>query len=482
MQLFPYQQDAIKKIEYDLESARARKIQFRGVCAACVGAGKSFLIAEMARLETEDREGRVLILTHVGELVQQDAEKCEKIIGARPGIFCAGLGGKETGGLVIVASIQSFARDPLAAGEFTLILVDEAHLVNPNGDGQYNKVFAAHPRADIIGFTGTPWRLQSGPIYGDERFFDKVSVTISIAEMQALGRLVPIATKARTLMDAKDLKVIGGEYDTDQQEQTIDPAQVVRALEQHTAERKRVIVFVPGISSGQRLTCALREAGHSAAEVYGHTDRGVRDHAVQEFANGGVKYLVNAGVFTTGYDNPDIDCVVLLRRTMSSALLIQMIGRGLRTSPSAKQDVLVLDYGGNFTIHPHINDIQPPPYTKEKTAVKKPLQRICESCETLNAAGAKVCSACGKPLAAAAPRDLKFGTPGDMATKAQHEGRIQAWKAYAESTKRVKAKPVSAAVMFKSKFGSWPTPAIGTEAGHSFKWGYLDGKRQMQWI
>jgi hypothetical protein len=49
---------------------------------------------------------------------------------------------------------------------------------------------------------------------------------------------------------------------------------------------------------------------------------------------GSSRAIVNVGVFTEGFDLPEIDCIHILRPTQSRALYVQMIGRGTRKAPS----------------------------------------------------------------------------------------------------------------------------------------------------
>lgn len=478
IQLRDYQKTAIDTIEHELAHSRSIGQRHATVCGACVGAGKSILIAEMSRRETQEREGRVLILTHVQELVEQDAEKVALIIGIKPGVYCAGLGEKSVGDLIVVASVQSLARNPMACGSFSLILVDEAHWVSPVQDGQYWSVLKGQPTADVIGFTGTPWRLESGPIYGRDRLFTAMTVDIRIAELQAKGHLCQITTKARKVMALDKVRVRMGEYDTGQQDAAIDPAVVVEALAAHTEGRKSVLIFVPGIRSGEGLTRALIAAGHSAAEVYGHTNTDRRDAIIDGFRNGEIRFLVNAAVLTTGFDAPRTDCVVLLRLTMSSALLIQMVGRGLRTHPEKTNGCQVLDYAGNFAMHPAIDEIEPPEHGDEKK--KKKTQKKCEKCETLCKHTDDSCPCCGHVFERK-DRALAFGQPVEMQTSEGYADKYHYFGRMALRAKQTGKQPVSAAIAFKQKFNVWPNQVIGTLSGHPFRWGFKDGKRVMEW-
>jgi DNA repair protein RadD len=378
----------------------------------------------------------------------------------------------------VVASVQSLAKKPLVCGAFSLILIDEAHLTPPHRRGIYWQILNGQPQADVIGFSGTPWRLESGPIYGQARLFSRMLVDISIAQLQGMGHLVPIDCKARPVMKAEP-KVRAGEYTTEDQEEAIDPADVVKALDQHAAGCKSVLIFVPGVSGGKRLAAALEAVFESVAQVYGDTPQEERDRALDGFKNGSIRYLVNACVLTTGFDCPRTDCVVLLRRTMSTALLIQMVGRGLRPSPDHKQAVRLLDYAGNFELHPAIDEITAPPYGKEKTG-KKSVQKRCTMCETLNRAAATHCASCGHAFPTQV-RDLAFDDSAGMQSSEEFMEKVSSFAALALVAKAKGRKPVSAAVMFKEKWNHWPTSTIGARAGHAFMWAMNQGKREMSW-
>ena len=471
-----YQERAISEMETALAADRESGRRHAGVCSAAVGAGKSILIGVMAKRETEEREGRVLVLCNVKELVEQDAEKIELAIGERPDVFSAGVGRKETGGLIVVASVQSLARDPLTAGRFTLILADEAHGINPEAEGQWRAIIDAQG-CDIIGFTGTPWRLNSGPIYGADRLFDRVTTTISIEDLQNMGHLVQIQSKARSLIDGP-VKVKQGEYDTREQEDQIQFLDVIHALDAHCAGRQCILIFVPGVQSGTELTSRLLQHGEQAAEIYGHTPINERERIIADFKAARIRYMVNCGTLTTGFDCPRIDCVVLLRKTMSGALLVQMVGRGLRPCPP-KRELLLLDYAGNFLQHPAVQDIEAPIKGKEP---KSETHRVCPKCEELVRYGKEACPCCGYVFPKEEQeRELAFGGKAHemrrLADMADHE----VFTLYAQECKAKGHKPVAALVRYKEKFGRWPSTAVGQRARHPFAWTMVDGKRACVW-
>ncbi len=99
--LRPYQADSVKAVIHYF-----RKHTAPAVIVLPTGAGKSLVIAELARLA----KGRVLVLAHVKELVEQNHAKYEGY-GLKGSIFSAGLGRKETDQQVVFASVQSVVRN-----------------------------------------------------------------------------------------------------------------------------------------------------------------------------------------------------------------------------------------------------------------------------------------------------------------------------------------------------------------------------------
>lgn len=165
-QLRPYQREAVTRVV-----AHFRAGDDPAVVVLPTGSGKSLVIAELARLA----RGRVLVLAHVRELVEQNHAKYQAY-GLEADIFSAGLGRKESGRQVVFGSVQSVVRNlevfgspPQGQGAFTLLVIDECHRVTSEKEASYRRVIdrlrGANPRLKVLGLTATPYRLGQGFIY-----------------------------------------------------------------------------------------------------------------------------------------------------------------------------------------------------------------------------------------------------------------------------------------------------------------------------
>ncbi|MGL6194342.1 MAG: DEAD/DEAH box helicase, partial [Thermoguttaceae bacterium] len=171
-----------------------------------------------------------------------------------------------------------------------------------------------------------------------------------------------------------------------------------------TKNRHSVLIFAVSVKHAQHVKQTIEKlTSLECGIVTGDTPATERDLILRRFKGevfpkdllGGIteplKYLVNVNVLTTGFDAPNIDCVVLLRPTASAGLYAQMVGRGFRLHES-KSDCLVLDYGGNILRHGPIDAIQVKD-KKEKGTGDAPMKE-CPKCFAILHAAVMQCPEC----------------------------------------------------------------------------------------
>ena len=379
------------------------------------GGGKSLTMATICRDAVTRWNGRGLVMAHVKELLEQTAGTLRRLAPDVPvGIYSAGLGSRDIGEPVIVAGIQSVHRKADVLGHFDLILIDECHLLPEDGEGMYRTFLQTmktiNPRVRLIGFTATPYRMKSGMLCGPDNLLNEICYEIGVKELIVRGYLCPLKSRGSELaVDTSELHLRGGEFVPAEVDALMGAEAFEKAacqeIVQRTKDRNNVLVFAASVERAE-VVCRLLQSysGAECAVVTGETPASERDLLLRRFKNEKVsanllgdtfrplKYLVNVNVLTTGFDAPNVDCIVLLRPTASPGLYYQMIGRGFRVHES-KKETLVLDYGNNIVRHGPVDSIKVDP-AREKGTGAAPAKE-CPKCHFIMHAAISVCSECG---------------------------------------------------------------------------------------
>ncbi len=400
LELRPYQQEAVAAIYRHL-----RERDDNPCVVIPTGGGKTPVMATVCRDAVGRWGGRVLILAHVKELLEQALEKIQVVapeMWMKTGIYSAGLKSRDTEHPIIIAGIQSVYRRACELDAFDLVIIDEAHMIPPDGDGMYRTFLddarKVNPNLRVIGLTATPFRMKSGMICEPGNILNEVCYEIGVKELIIQGYLCPLVTKgAAQPLDTSGLHVRAGEFIAGEAEELMDTNELVEAacreIVDQTPARKSVLVFTTGIRHAEHVAAVLgRMASEPVATVFGETASEERDRVLAEFKAGRIKYLVNVNVLTTGFDAPNIDCVAMVRPTLSPGLYYQMVGRGFRLC-DGKENCLVLDFGGNVLRHGPVDAIRIQA-VQQRGGGEAPAKQ-CPKCQSLIATGYTVCPDCG---------------------------------------------------------------------------------------
>lgn len=368
------------------------------------GGGKTPIMGAIIRRVLDNAPtARVLVLAHRKELLQQNVTAVTRSIPfTMVGIYSAGLKTKDTEHPVIVAGIQSAARNPYKLGAFDLILVDEAHLVPTDDDTMYRKFLQAmrtmNPDLRLCGLTATPYRLTTGLLHrGKNPIFTDIAYEVSVKDLITQGYLCPLISKATlSKLDTAGVATRGGEFIAGALERAVDKDELTEAIVGEMtrlfADRNKWLVFCAGVAHAEHVATALTAAGIPAAVVHGELDAGTRAERLEAFKLGRLRALTSMDVLTVGYDEPAIDAIALLRPTQSTGLYVQMVGRGFRLHPS-KQNTLVLDFAGNVERFGPVDAIEIREPSK-KTDGAAPT-KTCPECQEIVYAGVRICPQCG---------------------------------------------------------------------------------------
>jgi len=373
------------------------------------GAGKSIIQAGLIdRVLTDAPKMRILLVSHVKELLQQNTEKVMALLPDADIKFCsASMGQKDFNAQILVCGIQTAHKYVAQIGYTDLVIIDEVQLLPDKDDSMYRKFLEGlkkhNPRMDIVGMTATPYRLSSGVMYGQkDSFFAGIAYEVRIKDLIDLGHLCRVTgRRGVTHVDLSSVHMRGGEYIEKELQEAFDIDSVTKSITAEVIEAskgcKGVLIFASGIKHAMHLAEVINHiTGERVEVVSGKTKRDERDRIIREYKEKKYRWLINYGVLTTGFDAPHIDLIILCRATNSTGLYVQIIGRGLRTS-EGKDKCMVLDYGGNIERHGAIDMIDHKTMQKSGAGQgegEAPIKE-CPECLALLHLSIMVCPDCG---------------------------------------------------------------------------------------
>ena len=253
------------------------------------GTGKNLCLARIASDAVTLWGGRVLILAHVKELLEQNADKVRRLCPElKVGVYSAGLNSRDTRESVIVAGIQSVYNKAC-----DLVIVDECHLIAPDGEGMYRTFLkdmkVINPDVRLIGLTATPFRLKGGAICKPGNLLNEVCFEAGLREMLAQGHLSPLVSRAgHAEADLSSVHTRAGEFVQDELASAMDSEQLVDAscfeIAILTRERKSVLIFCTSVEHCKYVAGAItKHSGRECAVVTGEPPAGLRAEIIARF-------------------------------------------------------------------------------------------------------------------------------------------------------------------------------------------------------
>lgn len=406
-----------------------------GLIIMPTGTGKSLVIADLVKQICCSWPGtRILMLTHVKELIEQNYEKLIAHWPFAPaGIYSAGIGRKEITN-VTFGGIQSVNKQVHNFGKVDILIVDECHRMGGGANTTYSKVVdflkKVNPHLIVIGLTATAYRMKGGNLI-DGQLFNHVIVDMT--EMNYFnwffdeGYLAPITPfKGQVEIDLTGVRKQGGEFVQADLQAAADKEYITRQAITEMAtiaeeeDRKHWLIFATGVDHVEHIVTEIQRQGYTAVAVHSKMSQSQRDENIKLYLEGKVVALVNMGVLTTGFDAPFTNLMGILRATDSASLWVQILGRGTRPyyskgydlstkqgrldaiEFSEKPDCIVLDFAGNGLRLGPINDPLTPK-KKKKGGGDAPI-RECDNCFYQMHPSIRTCPKCGKYF----PPEIKF--------------------------------------------------------------------------
>lgn len=208
--------------------------------------------------------------------------------------------------------------------------------------------YISQTQAAVIGLSATPFSAGLGRVYTN------LVNAGTMHELTEDGILVPMRVFRGISADMRGAETAGGEWtDKAAEERGLQIVGDVVAEWLKHGENRKTICFGSTIKHCEELCREFNEAGVSAAVYVSETSADECERLVTEFKkhDSVIRVLISVAKLAKGFDQPDVGCVILarpLRKSLSE--VIQMVGRGLRSSPeTGKVDCLVLDHAQNMS-------------------------------------------------------------------------------------------------------------------------------------
>lgn len=372
IELREYQSDLISDVKSVFRTGKRR------VCAVLgCGGGKSVIAAHIAKSAT-DKNNRVLFLVHRKELCEQISDTFSLCNVDR--IICT------------VGMVQTVANRINKIPAPSLIIVDEFH---HSPSKTYQTIFDAFPDALILGFTATPIRLSTGGL-GD--VCDELVMSVSTKWLIENGYLAPYKYYSVPVADVSSVKVSRGEYDAKQLAEVMESKFIYGETVRNyrlIADGKKTIVYCASVESARQTAEEFRQNGYTAESLDGGSDKAWRSLTMRRFRDNEIQILTNCELFGEGLDVPDVECVILLRKTKSLTLYIQQSMRAMRYKPD--KVAIIIDHVGNIYEHDYPDAdrewaLEP---KKRKSKETEVMVKACPNCFAVMPLQARVCTECG---------------------------------------------------------------------------------------
>lgn len=390
MKLFNYQVDVINGVYRKIKEGK-RKI----AVVAPTGSGKTVMMGQICK-DATDRGRKVLILVHLDVLVPQTRDKLIAFgLEARLGYIKAGYP-ENSQALIQIASIQTLARRKWWKElTFNLVIYDECHLTMFSKVGQDIR-YRVCPDSLVLGFTATPYRLNKRQGLADH--FEDLVAAPTPKQLQDMGKLSKLRYFSIGEPDLANVRTLAGDFnEADLAIACETPELILKVVEEYKrlVNGKTAIVSCVDVKHAQAIAKAFNEDGIPAATVTGETPIKERKKLYEALDRGELLVLTFVMVVAIGFDLPSVVVLIKCRPSKSLALVHQVIGRVMRTSPG-KECGYVLDQSGNIKRHGFPEDIQG--YELTEGCKGKPGEapvKECPECDALINTFLMTCPECG---------------------------------------------------------------------------------------
>ena len=360
------------KIITDLRKAFNSGYKSPVVVLGC-GGGKSIVCANIARMAT-DKGNRVLFLVHRIELIEQIQDTFNNC-----GVNME---------LCDIAMVQSGKK---YTADYKMIITDESH---HSVCTTYKNIYNRYPNALRVNVTATPCRADNR---GLGETCDYLLETVSTKWLIANKYLAPYEYYTVKIADLSGIKKVRGEYEDITE--LLSKPKIYGDVLKYYKHGSKCICYCSSLLHSQTTADQFNATGVPAAHLDGNTPKDQRKQIVDDFRTGKILVLCNFSILGEGLDISDCDMVMILRKTASLNLFIQMSMRCMRYQKG--KTAYIYDFCGNAFEHGLPDDDRQwsldskAKMSRNESSEPDILVRQCKSCLRVYSGTSRVCPYCG---------------------------------------------------------------------------------------
>lgn len=398
--LWDYQQEFVRNL------AIATKEHTHVIGQSPGGTGKTKVFVYIGT-QVCNKGGVTLILTERKNVYNQNLEEANaiginadtpKFISIEPGEF-------------YVAMTQTLEGRPLIYEQFNQLAnkldkngnpVNFQIIIDENHSGRYSNLLRKLTYGRRLGFTATPDYRQAKHL---PLFYNACVTTHSVQwfiDNHILCDYQHIQRKSGKGTDKLEKK--NGEFTAASQRKFFGTEDHYQELfvDLNTYEFNKCMMFCASIEHAEEVFIRMTKEGYKCS--INHSKRKDSEYQVAMFKElNKTNIIITVGNMTTGFDFPEVDCIVLYRATTSLIIYLQMLFRADRKKEG--MFFRVWDYGSNFDRHKAY--FYNHPWDKMWMAkIKKQHDDsitpmiLCPQCESMIFVAARVCKWCGYEIPA----------------------------------------------------------------------------------
>ena len=230
---------------------------------------------------------------------------------------------------------------------FDYIICDEAHHAVANCTK--NALVKFNPSL-LVGLTATTERLDNRKL---EDVFNSYSTNLTLQEAMENNIIAKArAYRIETNLDLSSVRYNDRNYNSGDLEKkiSVDSRNILigEVLEKYFNDGSLGVIFCVSIKHATQLSKLLNERFKLNSKAISSKDGKNAKKILEDFHEKKIQFLCVCDLLNEGWDEPDINVLVMARPTLSKVLYTQQLGRGLRKT-NKKDEVYVIDVVDNYS-------------------------------------------------------------------------------------------------------------------------------------